>query len=243
MINKIQIDGIKAACKIAKETLDFIEYHVKPGVTTKYLNDLCATFFESKQAESACLHKNFPDKTCISVNEVVCHGVPNDRIITNYDLVNIDIAVYYKGYYGDTARTFCMPDCSEIHKNLCEITRNARDAGISKIRHGAFVGDIGHAILSYVKKNSNFTIISNFCGHGIVKELHEYPQIPNTGFINTGPRLLNGMTITVEPVLSVGKPDNYTLNDNWTVVTSDNSYTAQWEHTILVTTSGYEILT
>ncbi len=242
-MNNEEIAGVRAACKIAKETLDFITDKVAPGVTAKHLNDLCAQFFESQGAESACLHKNFPEKTCISINEVVCHGVPNNRIIYPEDLVNIDVAVYYKGYYGDTARTFCMPECSKINQQLCEITKNARDAGIAKIRHGAYIGDIGHAISMYVKKNSNFSIISNFCGHGIGKELHQYPQIPNTGVPGNGNRLLNGMMITVEPVISAGKPENIILSDGWTAITCDKSFTAQWEHTILVTSTGYEILT
>ncbi len=247
--NELDIEKMRVAGKLASEVLDFITPHVQPGVTTDALDKLCHDYIVNVQnAIPAPLnyappgHTPYPKSICTSVNHQICHGVPGEKVLKNGDVVNIDITVIKDGYHGDTSRMFYVGEPSIQAKRLCEITYDCMWLGISKVKPGATLGDIGFAIQTYAEKNG-FSVVREFCGHGIGKKFHEDPQVLHYGRPGTGLKLQAGLIFTIEPMINAGKRDIKQLGDGWTIVTKDHSLSAQWEHTVLVTDTGYEVLT
>ena len=231
------------AGKLAAEVLDYITDYVKPNVTTGYLNDLCHDFILKNNAIPAPLnYKGFPKATCISVNDVVCHGIPGDKILNNGDILNIDITVILDGWYGDTSRMFFVGEPSNKAKFLTRITYECLWLGIKTVRPGSTTGDIGHAIQSHAESHG-LSVVRDFTGHGLGKVFHSPPTILHYGKPNTGDVLEEGMIFTIEPMINSGKYDVKILSDGWTAETRDKSLSAQFEHSIGVTSSGYEVFT
>lgn len=244
-----EIEKMRIAGKLGSEVLDYITPYVKAGVTTGELDKLCHDYIVNVQnAIPAPLnyappgHIPYPKSICTSVNHQICHGVPGDRVLKNGDIVNLDITVIKDGYHGDTSRMFCVGEASIQAKRLCEITYECMWLGIAKVKPGATLGDIGYAIQTYAEKNG-FSVVREFCGHGIGKKFHEDPQVLHYGKPGAGMKLQAGMIFTIEPMINAGKRDIKQLGDGWTIVTKDHSLSAQWEHTVLVTETGYEVLT
>lgn len=244
-----EIDGMRTACRLAAEVLDFLTPHVKPGITTNALDKLAHDYIvEVQQAIPAPLnyapngYKPYPKSICASVNHQVCHGIPNDRALKVGDSVNLDITVIKDGWHGDTSRMFIVGDGSIAAKRLCSFTYEAMWRGIDKVKPGARLGDIGHAIQTFVE-NAGFSVVREFCGHGIGRRFHEEPQVLHYGRPGTLTELVPGMTFTIEPMVNAGRREIKQLGDGWTIVTKDHSLSAQWEHTVLVTETGYEVLT
>lgn len=239
-----EIEKMRVAGKLASEVLDMIEDHVKPGVTTDELNSICHDYIvEHQQAIPAPLnYRGFPKSICTSVNHVICHGIPSEKRLKKGDIVNIDITVIKDGYHGDNSRMYYVGKPSIMAARLCEISKESMLIGIEMVKPGVHLGDIGHAIQQHAEKH-NFSVVREYCGHGIGREFHEEPQVLHYGKPKTGMKIEEGMTFTIEPMINVGKKETRLLADNWTVVTRDHSLSAQWEHTVLVTNSGYEILT
>jgi methionyl aminopeptidase len=224
--------------------LEMIEPFVVPGVTTEQLNQVCHDYIvDVQQAIPAPLnYHGFPKSICTSVNQTVCHGIPNEKKLKSGDIVNIDITVIKDDYHGDTSKMFCVGDVNQHAKRLVKVTQESMLLGIEKVRPGATLGDIGHAIQKHAEAN-RYSVVREFCGHGIGKNFHEEPQVLHYGKAGEGMRLEAGMILTVEPMLNLGKRHVKVLADGWTAVTKDRSLSAQWEHTVLVTRDGYEILT
>ena len=218
--------------------------HVKPGISTDELDQICHRYIvEDLEAIPAPLnYRGFPKSICTSVNHVVCHGIPGDKKLKNGDSINIDITVIKDGFHGDTSRMFQVGNPTILSERLSRVCYEGMWLGIKQIRAGKRLGDIGAAVQRHVEKN-RFSIVREYCGHGIGRGFHEDPQVLHYGEPNTGLELLEGMTLTVEPMINAGKRTVKLLSDGWTVVTKDHSLSAQWEHTILVTRSGYEVLT
>jgi len=244
-----EIAGMRVAGRLAAEVLDYIEPHVRPGVTTQKLNDLCHAYMvEAQGSIPAPLnyappgYKPFPRSICTSVNHQVCHGIPGERVLRAGDVVNIDVTVIKNGFHGDTSRMFYVGEPAIQARRLVDVTHESMWLGIAQVRPGAMLGDIGHAIQTHAEKHG-YSIVREFCGHGIGRKFHEDPQVLHYGKPGTGLRLEPGMTFTVEPMINAGRPAIRELADGWTIVTKDHSLSAQWEHTVLVTESGYEILT
>lgn len=240
-----EIEKMRVAGRLAADVLEMIEPHVKAGITTDELNTLCADYTENVQnAISAPLnYHGFPKSICTSVNHVVCHGIPNDTPLTDGDIVNIDITVIKDGYHGDTSKMFLIGDVNAEEKRLCRITQEALYVGLKKIKPGVAFGEIGTAIQKFIKKSGRFGIVKEYCGHGIGAEFHEEPQIVHYKN-NEKAKIKEGMCFTVEPMINMGKASTILdKEDNWTVYTSDGKKSAQWEHTIVVTKTGCEILT
>ena len=247
--NTDDIAKMRIAGKLASEVLDYITPFVVNGVTTEKLDQLCHDYIVNvQQAIPAPLnyapdgHTPYPKSVCTSVNHVICHGVPGDKILKNGDTVNIDITVIKDGYHGDTSRMFHVGEVSIQAKRLSELTYQAMWLGINKVKPDATLGDIGYAIQSFAEKNG-FSVVREFCGHGIGKKFHEDPQVLHYGRPNTGVKLRAGMIFTIEPMINAGKRDIKQMPDGWTIVTKDRSLSAQWEHTVLVTETGFEVLT
>jgi methionyl aminopeptidase len=243
------IAGMRIAGRLASEVLDYITPLIKPGITTGKIDKLVHDYIvNEQQAVPATLgyappgHRPYPASCCTSVNHQVCHGIPGEKVLKHGDVINVDITVIKDGYHGDTSRMFSLGEPSIQAKRLCEVTYEAMWRGINRVRPGATIGDIGHAIQHYAEANG-FSVVREFCGHGIGKKFHEEPQILHYGKSGTGMALTEGMIFTVEPMINAGKKDIRMLGDGWTVVTADHSLSAQWEHTVLVTGEGYEILT
>ena len=243
------IDGMRLAGRLASEVLDFVSPHVKPGATTGELDRLCHEYITGVQkAVPAPLnyappgHRPYPKSICTSVNHQVCHGVPGDKVLRNGDIVNIDITVIKDGWHGDTSRMFYVGEPTVQARRLCETTYECMWKGIAQVRPGVTLGDIGAAIQRHAESRG-FSVVREFCGHGIGKRFHEEPQILHYGRPGQGMRLVEGMTFTIEPMINAGKRDIRQLGDGWTIVTADHSLSAQWEHTVLCTAGGYEILT
>jgi methionyl aminopeptidase len=239
-----EIEKMRVAGRLAAEVLSMIEPHVKPGVTTGELDRLCHDHIVNvQQAVPAPLnYRGFPRSICTSVNHQVCHGIPGEKKLKKGDIVNIDITVIKDGWHGDTSRMFYVGEPSIQARRLVETTYECMHRGIEQVRPGARLGDIGHAIQTLAEKHG-FSVVREYCGHGIGREFHEDPQVLHYGKPGTGLELVPGMTFTVEPMINAGRPEIRLLPDNWTVVTRDHSLSAQWEHTILVTDNGHEILT
>ncbi len=239
-----EIEKMRIAGKLAAQVLEMIEPHVVAGVTTNELDRLCHDFIvNEQQAIPAPLnYRGFPKSICTSINQQICHGIPSDKKLKNGDIVNIDITVIKDGYHGDTSKMFCVGNVAPHAKRLVEVTREALFLGIEQVKPGATLGDIGHAIQKHAEKN-RYSIVREFCGHGIGKNFHEDPHVMHFGKPGEGMMLEKGMIFTIEPMLNIGKRHMKVLKDGWTAVTKDRSLSAQWEHTILVTDNGYEILT
>ena len=243
------VEGMRQAGRLAAEVLDFIGPHVKPGVTTGELDRLCHEYMTNVQGTTPAPlnyappgYRPFPKAICTSVNHQVCHGIPGDRVLKNGDVVNIDVTVIKDGYHGDTSRMYYVGEPSIAARRLCEVTYDCMWLGIEQVRPGATIGDIGHAIQTHAERHG-YSVVREFCGHGIGRKFHEEPQILHYGKPGTLERLAAGMTFTVEPMINAGRRDIKELADGWTIVTKDHSLSAQWEHTVLVTDAGYEVLT
>ena len=247
--NSAEIDGMRLAGRLGAEVLDFIAPHVRPGVTTGELDRLCHQYMvEVQQTTPAPLnyappgYRPFPKSICTSVNHQVCHGIPGEKVLKSGDVLNIDVTVVKDGWHGDNSRMFYVGEPSIAARRLCETTYECMWAGIDQVRPGATVGDIGHAI-QRLAEASGYSVVREFCGHGIGQRFHEEPQILHYGRPATGERLVPGMIFTVEPMINAGRREVRELADGWTIVTKDHSLSAQWEHTVLVTETGFEILT
>jgi methionyl aminopeptidase len=244
-----EIEMMRVAGRLAGEVLDYIAPHVRVGVTTDELDRLCHAYMVDVQG---CIpapldyappgHKPYPKSICASVNHQVCHGVPGDRKLKNGDIVNLDITTIKDGWHGDTSRMFMVGVPSIQARRLVEITHDCMWKGIAMVRPGTTLGDIGHAIQRHAEANG-CTVVREFCGHDIGRDFHEEPQVVHYGKAGSGLRLEAGMVFTIEPMINAGRRDIRMLGDGWTVVTKDHSLSAQWEHTIAVTDSGYEVLT
>jgi len=242
--NEEDIARMRVAGRLAARVLNMIEPYVRAGVTTGELDEICHRYIvEDLDAVPAPLnYRGFPKSVCTSVNHVVCHGIPGDKKLKNGDIINIDITVIKDGFHGDTSRMFSVGKPSIQAERLCRVTRECMYKGIDIVRPGTRLGDIGHVIQSHAEEH-HFSIVREYCGHGIGREFHEEPQVLHYGRPGTGLALEKGMTFTIEPMVNAGARETRVLSDNWTVVTRDHSLSAQWEHTILVTDDGHEILT
>jgi methionyl aminopeptidase len=239
-----EIEKMRVSGRLAADVLDMIAPYVVAGVTTNYLNDLCHHFIVDVQdaIPSPLNYRGFPKSICTSINHQVCHGIPSEKKLKSGDIINIDITVLKDGYHGDTSMMFCVGDVAPHAQRLCQITQEALFLGINQIKAGATLGDIGEAIQLHAEGN-RYSVVRNFCGHGIGKDFHEEPQVLHYGNAGEGLALEAGMIITVEPMINLGKYATKSLGDGWTEVTKDHSLSAQYEHTVLVTETGYEILT
>lgn len=238
-----ELSLMREAGKIVYMTHQYLKPYIKPGITTKELDTLAHNFIISKGATPSCLnYEGYPASICISVNEEVVHGIPGRRKLKNGDIVTLDICACYKGYHGDSAWTYPVGDISEEKKYLLEHTEKALYEGLSKVKNGVHLGDVSNAIEEYAKKHK-LGVVRELEGHGIGSNLHEDPGVPNYGHKGTGIVLRSGMTIAVEPMLNLGTRKVYLLDDDWTIITGDNKPSAHFEHTIVVTDDGYEILT
>jgi len=235
---------MRVAGRLAAEVLEMIEAHVRPGVSTDELDQLCHQHIvNAQQAIPAPLnYRGFPKSICTSLNHQVCHGIPGERRLKNGDMLNIDITVIKDGFHGDTSRIFFVGEPSVIAKRLATVSYECMCMGISMVKPGVRLGDIGYAIQRHAESH-NFSVVREYCGHGIGREFHEDPQVLHYGRPGTGIALEPGMTFTVEPMINAGKRHTKVLKDGWTVVTKDHSLSAQWEHTVLVTETGYQVLT
>ena len=247
--NSEDIKKMRVAGKLASEVLDFITPFIKPNITTEEIDKICHDYMVNEQKTIPAPlnyappgHSPYPKSVCTSVNHQICHGIPGPKSLKKGDVINIDITVIKDGYHGDTSRMFYVGEPSIQAKRLCDITYQSMWLGINAVRPGAHLGDIGNAIQTYAESNG-YSVVREFCGHGIGLVFHEEPQVLHYGQIGTGIELKPGMIFTIEPMINAGKRDIKMLPDGWTVVTKDRSLSAQWEHTILVTDSSYEVLT
>lgn len=239
-----EIELMKETCRLAANTLKYIEEFVVPGVSTEELNQLCHEYIIKHGAYPSPLnYHGFPKSVCISVNEVVCHGIPSEKIILkDGDIANIDVTTYLNKFHGDTNRTFFVGNVSDKAKKLVDVTYECLMAGINEVKPGAHLGNIG-ASITKIAHSHGYSVVEEYCGHGIGREFHEDPQVVHVGERNTGVVLKEGMTFTIEPMINIGTKRCRVLKDEWTVITKDKKLSAQFEHTILVTKDGYEILT
>ena len=239
-----QQEKMRVAGRLAADVLDMIGDYVKPGVTTDELNRIChAYIIEEQDATPAPLnYRGFPKSICTSVNNVVCHGIPGDKKLKSGDAINIDITVIKDGFHGDTSRMFMVGKENILASRLSKIAHDAMWLGIRELPPGKRLGDVGAAIQQHVEAN-RYSVVREYCGHGIGQAFHEDPQVLHYGKPDTGLELREGMTLTVEPMVNAGKAAVRLLPDGWTVVTKDRSLSAQWEHTCLVTPTGFEVLT
>ena len=243
------IERMRVAGRLAAEVLDFIAPQVKPGITTGALDDLCHDYMVNVQKTIPAPlnyappgYKPYPRSICTSVNHQVCHGIPGDKVLKNGDVLNIDITVIKDGFHGDTSRMFYVGAPSIHAKRLCDTTYECLWLGIAAVKAGATLGDIGATIQQHAESHG-YSIVREFCGHGIGRKFHEEPQVLHYGRPGAGLRLEAGMTFTIEPMVNAGRPAIRELADGWTIVTKDHSLSAQWEHTVLVTETGFEVLT
>lgn len=239
-----EIEKMRVAGRLAAEVLEMIAPHVQAGITTDELDRLCHDYIVNVQhATPAPLnYHGFPKSICTSVNHVVCHGIPGDKKLKNGDIINVDITVIKDGYHGDTSQMFFIGEPSLKARRVVEVARECLLKGIAMVRPGVTLGDIGHAIQQHAESHQ-FSIVREYCGHGIGNEFHEEPQVLHYGKPGTGLVLERGMTFTIEPMVNAGKRSVTLMRDGWTVITKDRSLSAQWEHTLLVTENGHEVLT
>jgi methionyl aminopeptidase len=244
-----EIQHMRVAGRLGSEVLDFIAPHVKAGITTGALDALCHEFMVNVQGTvpaplNYCPpgHTPYPKSICTSVNHQVCHGIPGSKVLKNGDIVNIDITVIKDGFHGDTSRMFMVGEPSKQAARLCAITFESLWIGIREVRAGAHLGDVGHAIQTFAE-NAGFSVVREFCGHGIGRNFHEEPQVLHYGRRGSGLALKAGMIFTIEPMINAGRRNIRQLADGWSIVTADHSLSAQWEHTVLVTDDGFEVLT
>lgn len=239
-----EIELMRATCKLAAETLEYIAPFVVPGATTEDINKLCHEYILKHGAYPSPLnYHGFPKSVCTSLNEVICHGIPSTHdILKDGDILNIDVTTYLNKFHGDTNKTFLVGNVSPEVRKLVEVTYQCMRAGIDQVKPGGHIGDIGAAIQEIAHANG-YSVVEDYCGHGIGREFHEAPQVVHVGKRGTGPEMKPGMTFTIEPMINLGVKDGKLLKDGWTVVTRDKKWSAQFEHTILVTPNGHEILT
>ena len=239
-----EIEKMRVAGRLAAEVLEMIGEHVRPGVTTDELDRICHDYIVNvQQAIPAPLnYKGYPKSICTSINHVVCHGIPNDKPLKDGDIVNIDITVIKDGYHGDTSKMFPVGKTPEWADKLCRVTQECLYKGIQLVRPGTRLGDIGAVIQQHAEKQG-YSVVREYCGHGIGAVFHEEPQVLHYGKAGTGMELKEGMTFTIEPMINQGRAETRTLGDGWTAITKDRKLSAQWEHTILETADGYEVLT
>ena len=243
------IEGMRVAGRLAAEVLDYLEPHIKPGVSTNHIDQLAHDYMVQVQG---CIpaplnyapngYKPYPKSICTSINHQVCHGIPSDKVLKKGDIVNVDITVIKDGWHGDTSRMFLVGEASIAAKRLCQITFEAMWHGILQVKPGAHLGDIGWAIQKFAESNG-YSVVREFCGHGIGRGFHEEPQVLHYGRPGSLDELVPGMIFTIEPMINAGRRDIKELGDGWTIVTRDHSLSAQWEHTVLVTPTGFEVLT
>ena len=238
-----EIELLKKAGNIVYQTHQYLKPLIKEGITTKELDKLAEDFIRSHDATPSFKgYEGFPSTLCTSINSEVVHGFPSDRKLKNGDIISIDIGACYKGYHGDSAWTYTVGEVDEKTKQLLEDTEKSLFVGLAQVKPGNRIGDIGYAIEEYAHKH-NLGVVRELCGHGVGTSVHEDPEVPNYGIPNTGPRLKEGMVIAVEPMLTLGSPRVYLHDNNWTVDTQDGSLSAHFEHTVVVTKDGYQILT
>ncbi|RTE66927.1 type I methionyl aminopeptidase [Amphritea opalescens] len=240
-----EIEKMRVAGRLAAEVLEMIEPFIKPGVTTNEINTICHDYMVNEQdvIPAPLNYHGFPKSICTSVNYVVCHGIPNDKPLKNGDIINLDITVIKDGYHGDTSKMFYVGNVAPHAQRLCEVTLECLYKGMALVKPGARLGDIGHVIQKHAEAN-HYSVVREYCGHGIGIGFHEDPQVVHYGTPGTGVELLEGMCFTIEPMINAGKRQVKTLKrDGWTVETADKRLSAQWEHTLLVTADGFEALT
>ena len=244
-----EIEQMRVAGRLAGEVLDMLTPHVRPGVSTEEIDRLAHRYIVDMQhAIPAPLHyappgyAPYPKSICTSINHQVCHGIPNERPLKNGDIVNVDVTVIKDGWHGDSSRMYIVGEGSIAARRLCQLTYEAMWHGIAQVRAGSWLGDIGHAIQTFAEKNG-LSVVREFCGHGIGRKFHEEPQVLHYGRPGTLDELLPGMVFTIEPMINAGRREIRELGDGWTIVTKDRSLSAQWEHTVVVTESGFEVLT
>lgn len=240
-----EIAKMRVAGRLAAEVLEMIGEHVVPGVTTARLDDICHDYIVNvqKAIPAPLNYKGFPKSICTSVNHVVCHGIPSEKkVLKSGDIINIDITVIKDGYYGDTSKMFCVGEAPEHATRLIRVTQECLYLGMALVRPGMRLGDIGHAIQQHAESNY-YSVVRDYCGHGIGNEFHEEPQVLHFGQAGTGLILKEGMTFTIEPMINAGKHQTKLKGDGWTVETRDGRLSAQWEHTLAVTADGVEVLT
>ena len=236
-------EGMRKAGNLAARTLDLLVDHVKPGVSSQELDRIAFNFIDSNNGFIAPLfYKGFPKSICTSLNHVICHGIPSNRVLESGDIVNIDVTVIVDGWHGDTSRMFPVGKINNKAQKLIDCTYEAMMNGIEAVSPNAHLGDIGAKIQS-IAENQNYSVVRDFCGHGLGKVFHEYPNILHYGEIGEGDKIEQGMFFTVEPMINIGKYDVRMLNDGWTAVTKDKALSAQFEHSIGVTQDGHEIFT
>ncbi|ROR21488.1 methionine aminopeptidase type I [Comamonas sp. BIGb0124] len=243
------IEAMRLACRLASEVLDYLDPHIKAGTTTRQIDELARGYMAQQGTVSATLNYQppgyppYPASLCTSLNHVVCHGIPNDKPLKKGDIMNIDVTVIKDGWYGDNSRMYVIGDASIAAKRLCALTFDAMWLGILQVKPGNHFGDIGHAIQKFAEGHG-LSVVREFCGHGVGQNFHEEPQVLHYGRPGTHEQLKPGMIFTIEPMLNLGRKEVKELgNDGWTIVTKDHSLSAQWEHTVLVTETGYEVLT
>ena len=235
--------GMRKSCRLAAETLDMIGEYVVPGVTTEQLDTICHNFMKTNKAIPATLgYRGFPKSCCISINHVVCHGIPGEKKLKNGDILNIDVTCILDGWYGDTSRMYAVGQLQRKASRLIEVTHESLMRGINAIKPGNTFGDIGASIQRFVE-SKKMSVVRDFCGHGLGEVFHSAPNVLHYGSPGTGPKLESGMFFTIEPMVNLGKPETKILADNWTAVTKDKSLSAQFEHSIGVTETGCEIFT
>ncbi len=242
------IAAMREACRLASEVLDEIAPHIKPGLTTLDIDRIAAATMQRQGTRSATIgyqpsgYPPYPGHVCTSVNHVVCHGIPADKPLKKGDILNVDVTVITPGgWYGDTSRMYEVGECSIAAKRLCRLTWEAMWIGIAEVKAGVHLGNIGHAIQKFAHAN-HLSVVREYCGHGIGQNFHEEPQVLHYGQAGTGPVLEPGMIFTIEPMLNLGRREVREMKDGWTVVTRDRSLSAQWEHTVVVTPTGCEVL-
>lgn len=241
--SKREIELLKIAGNIVYQTHQYLKPYIKEGITTKELDKLAEDFIRSKDATPSFKgYEGFPSTLCTSINSEVVHGFPSDRKLKNGDIISIDIGACYKGYHGDSAWTYAVGEVDDKTRKLLEDTEKSLFVGLAQVKPGNRIGDIGYAIEQYAHKH-NLGVVKELCGHGVGTSVHEDPEVPNYGILNTGPRLKEGMVIAVEPMLTLGRPDIFIHDNNWTIDTQDGSLSAHFEHTVVVTKDGYQILT
>ena len=241
--SKREIELLKTAGNIVYQTHQYLKPYIKEGITTKELDKLAEDFIRSKNATPSFKgYEGFPSTLCTSINSEVVHGFPSDRKLKNGDIISIDIGACYKGYHGDSAWTYTVGEVDDKTKQLLKDTEKALFVGLAQVKPGNRIGDIGYAIEQYAHKH-NLGVVKELCGHGVGTSVHEDPEVPNYGIPNTGPRLKEGMVIAVEPMLTLGRPDIFVHDNDWTIDTQDGSLSAHFEHTVAVTKDGYQILT
>jgi methionyl aminopeptidase len=243
------IAGMRVAGRLAAEVLDYLAPHIKPGVATAEIDRLAHDYMVGVQGTTPATlnyappgHSPYPASLCTSVNHVVCHGIPGERKLKAGDIINVDVTVIKDGYHGDTSRMFHVGSTSIQARRLVDVTFEAMWKGIAAVKPGAHLGDIGHVIQRHAESHG-FSVVREFCGHGIGRQFHEEPQVLHYGRPGTGLKLVAGMIFTIEPMINAGRPGIRALADGWTIVTADHSLSAQWEHTVLVTPEGFEVLT